>query len=191
VKTILLSFTSFVVVIALTLGLVGWGVSAYVKITREQVALDQAWSRVENAFLHRNDLLPDLVTGLRRDRNVDPEAVARIADGTERVSRYIVSPGLLTDSEELRDYLEIQDGLTATLKSLLEDCDRPRSCGGEHLAILRTQIEHTQQQIIAGRKDLNEALDRYNDRLGGFPESVVAGFLGFRPMTPAAGSAEG
>lgn len=177
------SFTSLIGT-GLAVAAIAWTASSYVGLARREVALEQAWSGVENACLHRVDLASDLLAVLRRTDHGAAEEVRRIEALRDEASRFVATPRLLDQADRCRAYQTLHEGLASELEALFPLLDRrlpPRDA--EAIAGVREQLEDTAARLADARGRYDRAARTYNEYLSGFPERVLGPWFGFREKT--------
>ena len=162
-----------------------WGGSTYVRLTRDEVRLEQAWAQMENAWLHRRQLVPDLVDLASETSAAGSHALADLSASSDLALSFVVSPELLDDPARCRAFLMAQDRLQADVANLL---DRYGGVLDRHapgpIARIRGQLDVTGERLDEARERFNEAVEAYNDSLGRFPQRFVAPLFDFRMRDP-------
>jgi LemA protein len=162
-----------------------WGGTTYVGLTREQVDVEDAWTQMENAWLHRRQLIPDLLDAAARAPSLTREAYGDLAESAERAAAFVVTPELLNDPERCTAFLEAQGQLRDEIASFLDRHGAALAAAAPSVAErLQSQIELTDVRLTEGRERFNAAVAAYNRSLDRFPHRVVAGLFGFRLRVP-------
>lgn len=158
-----------------------WGAVTFVGLTKAEVRLEQSWSHMENAFLHRHSLVVDLVDLAGRNPHIDRELVRKAEGSASECGRFVLSPELLDRPEISATFRDAQERLEHDLGALLAACDSdPRLPSPETYARLRAQLERTDARLADAAERFNEATKAYNRQLARFPQRVVADLFQFR-----------
>lgn len=162
-----------------------WGGTTYVGLTREQVEVENAWTQMENAWLHRRQLVPDLLDAAARTPAVARDATRDLAGSADRAAAFVVTPELLNDPQRCADFLDAQTRLQEDIETLLDRHGAAmRASVPAVVERLRAQLEVTDERLLDGREAFNRAVETYNRSLDRFPHRVVAGLFDFRVRTP-------
>lgn len=158
-----------------------WGAVTFVGLTKSEVRLEQSWSHMENAFLHRQSLVVDLVDLAARNPNIRRELVRKAESSASEASRFVLTPELLDQPEVSAQFRDAQEKLEHDLGALLEACDSDRRLRSpETYARLRAQLERTDARLADAAERFNESTKEYNRMLARFPHKVIAELFQFR-----------
>jgi len=167
-------------VVALLIGV--WVMGAYNNLTRLQVAVDQAWSQVENVYQRRLDLVPNLVETVKGASNFERETLQAVTDARARASQITLSPEMLSDPAALQRFQAAQGELSGALSRLLATVENyPELKATEAYRDLMTQLEGSENRIAVERRRFNETVGTYNTATRVLPGSIVARLAGFTP----------
>jgi len=167
-------------VLALLVGV--WVMGAYNNLTRLQVAVDQAWSQVENVYQRRLDLVPNLVETVKGASNFERETLQAVTDARARASQITLSPEMLSDPAALQRFQAAQGELSGALSRLLATVENyPELKATEAYRDLMTQLEGSENRIAVERRRFNETVGTYNTATRVLPGSIVARLAGFTP----------
>jgi len=157
-----------------------WGGSCYVTLTGEEVRVESAWTRLENACLHRIDLAGELLAIGRQVSAIPRDDLDRLADALDRSSELVASPEVLARPEAAETFEDAQDQLVSAVGALLEghgaqlDQRAP-----EAMRRLRAQYAQVDERVAEAEGQLDQAVEQYNRAVTGFPHRAVATLLGF------------
>ncbi len=170
------------VVLVLVLGVVGWGVGVYNGLVRQQVAVDTAWSQVENVYQRRMDLIPNLVETVKGAANFEKSTFTEVTEARAKASQMTLSPQILDDPARFRQFQQAQGELSGALSRLLVTVENyPQLTASQNFRELQSQLEGTENRIAVERRRFNETVQGYNTSLRVFPGSLVAGLFRFGP----------
>jgi LemA protein len=149
-----------------------------------------AWGNLQSEYQRRSDLIPNLVATVKAAANQEKSVLVEVTNARANANRVQLSPADLSDPTKVRGYNEAQNQVTLSLQRLQEAYPELKS--NANFLTLQSQIEGTENSILVGRRDYNEAVQGYNTRIRTFPDAIGAKiFYGAKPKVPfeaAAGS---
>lgn len=173
-------------IIVLIAGCSGCQVRNSLTALQEDVARE--WANVQSQYQRRANLIPNLVSTVRRAESFDRETIDRVASAEERVRAL---SGDAATADNVREYLDAQAELGSSLDRLLDESSgSPQLTTVEAFRSLQDQLEGTANRINYAHRDYNAAVATYNTRIRRFPANVVALFSGLKRITPFEADAE-
>jgi len=175
-------------VVALSLS--GCGLNS-VPTAEEQV--NAAWGNLQSEYQRRADLIPNLVETVKGYAQQEREVLTEVTQARANATRVQINANDLDDPAKVRAFNEAQTQLGSSLGRLLATFEAyPDLKSNQNFLTLQSQIEGTENSILVGRRDYNEAVRAYNTRIRTFPDAIGAKiFYGAKPKVPfeaAAGS---
>ncbi|QIK77921.1 LemA family protein [Sphingomonas piscis] len=162
------------------LSLAGCGLNS-VPTAEEQV--NAAWGNLQSEYQRRSDLIPNLVNTVKGAAQQEKSVLVEVTNARANASRIQLSPGDLDDPAKVRNFNEAQNQITMSLQRLQEAY--PELKTNQNFLTLQSQIESTENSILVGRRDYNEAVQGYNTRIRTFPDAIGAKiFYGAKPKVP-------
>ena len=157
-----------------------WGISVNNKLVTLEEGVSKAWSQVENAYKRRMDLIPQLVNTVQGAANYEKSVLTEVTNARAGVQQTQVDPSQLSE-EQVAAYQKAQDNLTKALANTIKvTVERyPELSATQGFRDLQAQLEGTENRITTERGKFNEAVQAYNTKLRRFPDSIIAGMLGF------------
>lgn len=160
-----------IVVVALALVVVLWGVSTYNAFVRLRNLVQESWRQVDVELHRRHDLIPNLVETVRgyaaHERGVFEDVT------TARAAAAAPGSG---PAEQARN----EDQLSAALGRLLAVAEAyPQLRASESFGRLQAELTNTEDRIAAGRRFYNANVRSLNTKVEQFPSNLVAGMFGF------------
>jgi LemA protein len=194
---IALIIVGLLILAALFIG--GWAIGGYNTLTTKRVAVDNAWSQVENNLQRRADLIPNLVGTVKGVANLEESILTKIADARSK----ILSPST-TPEEKMEASNQMTD---AARQAGLIPGGGILGPGGRFLSIteaypqlksdqsflrLQDELAGTENRLAVSRRDYNNTVSEYNTTRQRFPTVLIAGLLGFqdKPFFKAEESAQ-
>ena len=165
------------------LSLSGCGLNS-VPTAEEQV--NAAWGNLQSEYQRRADLIPNLVETVKGYAAQERGVLIEVTEARANATRVQLSAADLDDPEKVRAFAEAQSRLSAAIIPLqrLQEA-YPDLKSNQNFLTLQSQIEGTENSILVGRRDYNEAVQGYNTRIRTFPDAIGAKiFYGAKPKVP-------
>ena len=185
--------TITIIVVAVVLLLVFWGVGQYNSIVVLDEQVNTSWSQVENQYQRRADLIPNLVETVKGYASHERETLEGVINARAKASQPIVQAGDGMTQEQLNQFQQAQGDLTSALNRLMVVVERyPELKADENFRQLQAQLEGTENRITTARMNFNNEAQQYNTKVRRFPTNIFAGLFGFhqRPYFQAEAGAE-
>ena len=172
------------------LSLAGCGLNS-VPTAEEQV--NAAWGNLQSEYQRRSDLIPNLVATVQGYAKQERDVLIEVTEARASAGRVQLTAADLDDPAKVRAFNEAQSRISQAIIPLqrLQEA-YPDLKSNSNFLTLQSQIEGTENSILVGRRDYNEAVQAYNTRIRTFPDAIGAKiFYGAKPKVPfeaAAGS---
>src|SRR5437870_9709646 len=161
----------FVVLVLIALFLFGQYVSVRNTLVSKNEAVKAAWSQVDIVLQRRADLIPNLVETVKGYAQQEQTVFGDIA----RARSALLSAG--TPAEKIAANQQL-DGAIGRLLVVVENYPQLKS--NENFLRLQDELAGTENRIAVERKRYNDTLQDYNTYIGLFPNSLFAGWAGFK-----------
>ena len=169
------------VLVVIVGAVLAWGIGISNDLVRRQVAVDGAWSQVENVYQRRADLIPNLVETVKGASNFEKSTLQAVIDARAKATQMVVTPEVLNDPAKFHQFQQVQGELSGALSRLLAVAENyPDLKANQNYLELQSQIEGTENRIAQERQRFNAAVTDYNTAIRLFPASLVAGIRGFK-----------
>lgn len=157
------------VLIAVALG--GMYVGRRNEMVRKNETVRSAWAQVDNVLQRRADLIPNLVN-----------TVKGIAAQEQTVFHDVdVARAALLNAQTPADKIAANGQLDGAIVKFLAVVENyPQLKSNESFLKLQDELAGTENRIAVERKRYNDAIQDYNTYIALFPNSIVAGFAGFK-----------
>ena len=153
--------------------------TTYNSIVKKEEQLKQDWSEVQNTYQRRLDLIPNLVSVVRGISDFESNVLQQVAETRSRASGIFTEKEI--NSENYSQQKQLQDSLASVANRLILLIENyPDLKGTKAYSALQTQLEGTERRIKVARKDFNESVYTYNQKIKQFPSNLVAGIFGFK-----------
>jgi LemA protein len=169
----LIAIVILVVIVGL-IAVVSFG--AYVNtrntLVSKNEAVKSAWSQVDIALQRRADLIPNLVETVKGYAQQEQTVFGDIA----KARSALLSAG--TPQQKIAANSQL-DGALGRLLLIVENYPQLKS--NENFLRLQDELAGTENRISLERKRYNDTLQDYNTYVQQFPNSLFAGWAGFKP----------
>ena len=158
--------TITIIVVAVVLLLVFWGVGQYNSMVVLDEQVNTSWSQVENQYQRRADLIPNLVNTVKGYTSHESKTL-------EAVTR---ARAAVTEASTPEAKMEASNMLTNTLKTLFAVAESyPDLKANASFQDLQRNLTDTENKIVYARQSFNDCVLMYNNAIETFPGNVVAG----------------
>lgn len=146
--------------------IVGYILITYNSIVKQKNRVLQATSGIDVYLTQRFDLIPNLVECVKGYMNFEKETLIAI---TEKRSMYLQNRNL-KEGEELNNECNRIILLAENYPDLKAD---------EHFLNLQRKLSKMESQLQAARRIYNTEVNKYNDKIETFPNSIIADAFNF------------
>ncbi|HYL10817.1 MAG TPA: LemA family protein [Candidatus Acidoferrales bacterium] len=134
-------------------------------------AVQAAWSQVDIVLQRRADLIPNLVETVKGIAAQEQTVFGDIAKARSQLL------GAHTPADRIAANNQL-DGALGRLLVIVENYPQLKS--NENFLRLQDELAGTENRIAVERKRYNDAVLEYNNFIGVFPNSLFAGWAGFK-----------
>ncbi len=151
-----------------------WLILTYNRLIRLRIMTDQAWSDVEVQLKQRHDLIPNLV-----------ETVKGYATHERKTLEEIVKlRNTAISATSVEEKIEAENMLTKALRQLFALAENyPDLKASDNFQKLQDELARIEASISQARRYFNAVVRDYNTSIAIFPNSIIAGLLGFSTKT--------
>jgi len=174
---VLIVIVGFVVLIC-----AGSYISTKNTLVSKNEAVKSAWSQVDVVLQRRADLIPNLVETVKGYAKQEQTVFGDIA----KARSALLSAG--TPQQKIAANGQL-DGALGRLLLVVENYPQLKS--NENFMRLQDELAGTENRIAVERKRYNDTLQDYNTYVQQFPNSLFAGWAGFKPNDAYFQAAEG
>jgi LemA protein len=160
-----------VLIVAVPLLLLLWGVLLYNGLVRLRNLVQEAWRQIDVELHRRHDLIPNLV-----------ETVQGYAAHEGQVFESVTAAraAALAPTSGPAQQAANENALSQALGRLFAVAEAyPQLRASENFLQLQTELATTEDRIAAGRRFYNANVRELNTRVEQFPSNLVAGMFGF------------
>src|SRR5579859_5676641 len=167
----LIAVIVIIVLLVFVLVLFGQYVGVKNTLVQKNEAVKSAWSQVDVVLQRRADLIPNLVETVKGYAKQEQTVFGDIA----KARSALLSASTPQDKISANGQL---DGAIGRLLVIVENYPQLKS--NENFLRLQDELAGTENRIAVERKRYNDTLQDYNTYVLQFPNSVYAGFTGYK-----------
>ena len=179
---------SFLILLALVLLFMFWGIGMYNALVTARNAFRNAFAQIDVQLQRRFELIPNLVETakgyLAHERETLEAVIAARGAAMSGLSAAKASPGEPTAMARLESGERQLEGALGRLLAVVEAY--PDLKANETMMQLNEELSSTENKVAFARQAYNDAVMAYNNKREVFPSSLVAGNFGFAPAAPLA-----
>ena len=169
----LIALVAVIVIVGLiVVACFGMYVSTKNTLVSKNEAVKSAWSQVDIVLQRRADLIPNLVETVKGYAQQEQTVFGDIA----KARSALLSAG--TPQQKIAANGQL-DGALGRLLLVVENYPQLKS--NENFLRLQDELAGTENRIAVERKRYNDTLQDYNTYVQQFPNSLFAGWAGFKP----------
>ena len=183
-------FLPWILVGGLLLITVFWFVSIKNGAVRNNQDVNKEWGNVETSYQRRNDLIGNLVETVKGAADFEKSTLEAVTSARASASQVKIDPTNITP-DQLAQFNKAQSGVSSSLSRLLVTVENyPNLKANENFLKLQDELASTENQILTARTRFNEAVQKYNNYILVFPNSMFLGNYKEKPYFDAVAGAE-
>jgi LemA protein len=183
-------FLPWIVVGGILLIVVFWFVSIKNGAVKTNQEVNKEWGNVETSYQRRNDLIGNLVETVKGAADFEKSTLEAVTSARASASQVKIDPTNITP-EQLAQFNQAQSGVSSSLSRLLVTVENyPDLKSNQNFLKLQDELASTENQILTARTRFNEAVQKYNNYILVFPNSMFLGNYKEKPYFDAVAGAE-
>lgn len=180
--------------IAIILGLLAvlffWYISIKNGAVRVNQEVSKEWGNVETTYQRRNDLIGNLVKTVQGSADFEKSTLEAVIKARSEATSVKIDPTNMTP-EQLAQFNQAQGNLNSSLSRLLVTVEQyPDLKANQNFLKLQDELASTENQILTARTRFNESVQKYNNYILVFPNSLFLGNYKEKPYFDAVAGAE-
>lgn len=141
-----------------------------------------AWGNVESSYQRRNDLIGNLVNTVSGAADFEKSTLTAVIEARAKATAITIDPSKVTPAQ-LEAFQKSQTGVSSALSRLMVSVERyPDLKANANFLKLQTELIGTENRIKTARDRYNESVLPYNTHILRFPNSIFAGWFGFKEL---------
>ena len=183
-------FLPFIIGGGLLLVLVFWFFIIKNEAVRVNQEVKKEWGNVETSYQRRNDLIGNLVKTVQGSADFEKSTLEAVIKARSEATSVKIDPTNMTP-EQLTQFNQAQGNLNSSLSRLLVTVEQyPDLKANQNFLKLQDELASTENQILTARTRFNEAVQKYNNYILVFPNSMFLGNYKEKPYFDAVAGAE-
>ena len=183
-------FLPFIIGGGLLLVLVFWFFSIKNGAVRVNQEVNKEWGNVETSYQRRNDLIGNLVKTVQGSADFEKSTLEAVIKARSEATSVKIDPTNITP-EQLAQFNQVQGNLNSSLSRLLVTVEQyPDLKANQNFLKLQDELASTENQILTARTRFNESVQKYNNYILVFPNSMFLGNYKEKPYFDAVAGAE-
>jgi len=176
---------ALVVILLIIVVPIFWAVSIYNGLVALRNSFKNAFAQIDVQLKRRYDLIPNLVEtakGYMAHERQTLEAVIAARNSAHSANQKAASDP--TDAAAMQQMANAEAGLSGALGRMFALSEAyPDLKANQNMMQLTEELTSTENKISFARQAYNDAVMYYNNGIQSFPNSLIAGFGGFREAT--------
>ena len=171
-----------IVIIAIVVLAVLWGMRVYNGLVSAQETVEQAVGNVQTAYQQRADLIPNLVATVKNYAEYEAGTLTAVVEARAKATSVTLDANNLTE-ENLKAFQAAQDEMSGALSRLLVTVEQyPDLKANQNYLDLQSKLESCENTIANARRQFNETAKAYNIYMRRFPNNLIASMFNFDKM---------
>ena len=151
-----------------------WNVWIYNSLSSAALKTEAAWAQVENQLQRRTDLIPNLVRVTQAYAQQEQELISLLVQSRQAYLQAVTSEEKATAMVEVNQAIGRFHDLVAT---------NPQLQSSQLFVNLQFELAGTENRLAVERMRYNRTIQDYNQKIQGFPNSLIAKALGFEKQS--------
>ncbi|CAM3844564.1 LemA family protein [Flavobacterium cucumis] len=183
-------FLPWIIVGGLLLIIGFWYIGIKNGAVRVNQEVNKEWGNVETSYQRRNDLIGNLVKTVQGSADFEKSTLEAVIKARSEATSVKIDPTNITP-EQLAQFNQAQGNLNSSLSRLLVTVEQyPDLKANQNFLKLQDELASTENQILTARTRFNESVQKYNNYILVFPNSVFLGSYKEKPYFDAVAGAE-
>ena len=183
-------FLPWIIVGGLLLIIGFWYISIKNGAVRVNQEVNKEWGNVETSYQRRNDLIGNLVKTVQGSADFEKSTLEAVIKARSEATSVKIDPTNMTP-EQLTQFNQAQGNLNSSLSRLLVTVEQyPDLKANQNFLKLQDELASTENKILTARTRFNEAVQKYNNYILVFPNSMFLGNYKEKPYFDAVAGAE-
>ncbi|HEX6181085.1 MAG TPA: LemA family protein [Chitinophagaceae bacterium] len=153
--------------------------TTYNSLVKSEESVKRYFADLHTTYQRRTDLIPNLVAVVQSAATYEQSTFTQVAAARAKAASISISAEV--NPEAFQQLEEVQGELANSVNRALGTVENyPNLKATKNFSALQSQLEGTERRIKVARKDFNDAVATYNNKVRRFPSSIAAGIFGFR-----------
>ena len=153
-------------------GVVGFVIQIYNNLVQLRQRVKNAWSQVDVQLKRRYDLIPNLVNTVKGYAEHEKTTLEDVTKART----------MAMNAGTVQEQTQAENMLTGALRSLFAVAEAyPDLKANTNFLQLQAELSDTESKIAFSRQFYNDTVQKFNTSIEVFPNSLIAGNMGFTP----------
>ena len=162
----MIGYIILIVVILLLLFVIG----IYNNLVSLKLRVENAWAQIDTQLKRRFDLIPNLVETVKGYAKHEEETLEKV----------IAARNKITEGGSVNDVANASNEVSNCLKSIFALAEAyPDLKANENFNSLQVELTGTEDKIAFARQFYNDTVQKYNEAIAVFPNSIIANMFKF------------
>ncbi|MCK9417252.1 MAG: LemA family protein [Candidatus Dojkabacteria bacterium] len=163
----------WIAILAAVVVIIGLLISLYNKLAKQKVLVNEASSDIETFLKQRYDMIPNLVEIVKGYAKHEQDTFTKVTEMRTKA----MSAGSLGEK------MEYEKQLSGAITQLLAVAENyPELKANENFRELQVSLKALEDNIQKSRRFYNGTVRDFNSMIAVFPNSIIAGIMGYKAM---------
>ncbi|WP_185851141.1 LemA family protein [Blattabacterium cuenoti] len=173
-KSFLISIYAILIFITL---IIFWIIGTYNKLVKLNENVKTQWSKVENVYQRRIDLIPNLIQTVKGSADFEKKTLTQIVEARSKATSININPNNLNQNQ-INKFQKAQESLSNSMNKLLLVIENyPSLKSTQNFYEFQNQLEGTENRINVERNRFNDEVNLFNIDRNKFPKIIIANFF--------------
>ncbi len=156
-------------------------VSMYNGLVKARTYTQESWSQISVQMKRRNDLIPNLVNTVKGYAAHEKDTLSKVVALRNQLVDQTDNSAPSTKQRE--EIMKTSNQISDSLKSIFALSESyPDLKANQEFTKLMEELTNTENKIAYSRQLYNSSVASYNIKLQSFPNNLIAGMGGFKPV---------
>ncbi|MDF7637460.1 LemA family protein [Leuconostocaceae bacterium ESL0958] len=142
-------------------------------LNKKEQNVEAATGEIQTALQNRADLIPNLVNAVKGSQGQESAVYGKIADARTQYNQAKSSYDQANSQDDKTQAMQRQDRAFNLMVSTINE-NYPNLKSADQMQTLMAQLEGVNNRVTYERKQYNQRVQEYNNRVVSFPSSLVA-----------------
>lgn len=177
--------TALIIILALVVLLVLWGLGIFNRLVQLRNQVNNAWSQIDVQLQRRYDLIPNLVEAVKSYMSYEKGTLEAVisARNQAQAARTAVEQGGGPTSSSIKDLATADAALRGAVTNIMALAENyPQLRASENMQQLQEELSSTENKVAFARQAYNDNVMFYNTAQQQFPAVLFASIFGHHPV---------
>ncbi|MBO5530383.1 MAG: LemA family protein [Bacilli bacterium] len=173
--------TIILIIVGIVVLLVLWFIAVANKLAKKKMKAEQAFADVDVYLTQRYDLIPNLVSTVKGYSKHEKETFEAV----------VKARNAAVNAGNMNEKIDADNVVTEAIGKLFALAEAyPELKANENFVKLQDSLESVEKDLVGARRYFNAAAQEYNFATKVIPDTIVAGILGYKPISMFTASEE-